>query len=125
MDTKQITVDLNIPLGQSAFSKIFTLPTGFVPRVVAYSNGIENATKEMLQLALLDNAGNEIIPAVNIKNWEQNGGAGYMESMKPLGIETKGRDFKLIFTTDRNLAAVPPVAILPKVQVVFIYSQSK
>lgn len=125
MDTKQITVDLTIPLGQSTFSKIFTLPVGFVPRVVAYTNGIENATKEMLQLALLDNSGNEIIPAVNIKNWEQNGGAGYMESMKPLGIETKGRDFKLIFTTDRNLAAVPPVAILPKVQVVFIYSQSK
>lgn len=125
MDTKQITVDLTIPLNQSTVTKIFTLPTGFVPRVVAYTSGIENSTKEMLQLALLDNSGNEIIPAVNIKNWEQNGGASYMDSMKPLGIETNGRDFKLIFTTDRNLAAVPPVTILPKIQVVFIYSQSK
>lgn len=125
MDAKQYTVDLTIPANQSTFTKEFTLPVGFVPRVVAYTNGIENSTKEMLQLALLDNNSNEIIPAVNIKNWEQKGGGDYMASMKPLGIETKGRNFKLIFTTDRNLAAVPPIAILAKVQVVFLYSKTK
>jgi hypothetical protein len=125
MDTKQYVVDLTIPTNQSTFTKEFTLPTGFVPRVVAYTNGIENATKEMLQLALYDNNGNEVIPAVNIKNWEQKGGGNYMESMKPLGLETQGRNFKLIFSTDRNLAQIPPIAILAKVQVVFLYSKSK
>jgi hypothetical protein len=125
MDTKQKTVDLQIPLNQSTFTKEFTLDTGFIPRVVAYTNGIENATKEMLQLALLDSNGNEIIPAVNIENWKSKTGGNYMESMKQLGIEAKGRTFKLVFTTDRNLAAVPPVSILPKVQVVFLYSKTK
>lgn len=125
MDTKQITVDLTIPLNQSTVTKEFVLNTGYIPRVVAYTNGIENATKEMLQLALFDSNSNEIIPAVNIKNWEQKSGGDYMASMKPLGIEGKGRTFKLIFSTDRNLAAVPQVPILPKVQVVFIYSKTK
>ncbi|PKB18376.1 hypothetical protein [Flavobacterium sp. 5] len=123
MEPKQYTVDLTIPENQSSISKEFILEKGFVPRVVAYTNGIENATKEMLQLALYDNNGVEIIPAVNIKNWEQKSGS-YMESMKPLGIETQGRQYKLVFTTDRNLAQVPPIAILPKVQVVFIYSKT-
>lgn len=125
MDTKQKTVDLEIPLNQSTFTKEFVLDSGFIPRVVAYTNGIENATKEMLQLALLDNNGNEIIPAVSIKNWESKSGGNYMESMKPLGIEAQGRTFKLVFTTDRNLALAPPLAILPKVQVVFIYAKTK
>lgn len=124
MDTKQYVVDLTIPENQSAFTKEFTLPTGFVPRVVAYTNGIENSTKEMLQLALLDNNSTEIIPAVNIENWKQKGGGDYMASMKPLGIETNGRNFKLIFTTDRNLT-LPPISILAKVQVVFLYSKTK
>lgn len=125
MDTKQITVDLTIPLNQSTVTKEFVLNTGYIPRVVAYTNGIENATKEMLQLALFDSNSNEIIPAVNIKNWEQKSGGDYMASMKPLGIEGKGRTFKLILSTDRNLAAMPQVTILPKVQVVFIYSKTK
>jgi hypothetical protein len=116
---------LTIPLGQSNVSKTFTLPTGFVPRVVAYTNGIENSTKEMIQLALLDSSSVELIPAVNIKNWQQNGGGNYMESMKPLGIDTLGREYKLVLSTDRNLAQNPPVAILVKVQVAFIYADKK
>lgn len=125
METKQYTVDLTIPENQSTISKEFKLPTGYVPRVVAYTNGIENSTKEMLQLAMYDNAGNEIIPAVNIKNWQEKSGATYMESMKPLNLDTLGRDFKLVFSTDRNLALVPPISILAKVQVVFVYSKLK
>lgn len=122
MENKQISVDLTIPQGQSSVSKEFILTNGFIPRVVAYTNGIEKATKEMIQLALYDNAGVEIVSAVNIKNWEQNQGE-YFSSMKPLGIEGQGRTFKLILSTDRNLAQNPPIAITPKVQVVFLYAK--
>jgi hypothetical protein len=124
MSPIQHSVELTIPANQSSVSKEFTLQIGFVPKVVAYTNGIENATKEMLKLALYDNNGEEIIPPVNIKNWEQKSGA-YMESMKPLGIEAQGKQYKLIFTTNRNLAQVPPISIQPQVEVVFVYSKSK
>lgn len=124
MEPKQYSVDLAIPANQSSFTKEFTLEKGYVPRVVAYTNGIENATKEMLKLALYDNNGVEIIPPVNIKNWEQKNGS-YMDSMKPLGIETEGKRYKLVFTTNRNLAQVPPITIQPQVEVVFVYSKAK
>ena len=123
MSKIQHSVELEIPAGQSSVTKLFTLEHGYVPRVVAYTNGVENSTKEMLKLELLDNNSKEIIPAVNVKNWEQKGGGAYMESMKPLGIETQGREYKLVFSTNRNLAV--PMAIQPQVEVVFLYAKHK
>ena len=82
-------------LGQAVVTENFTLPMGFVSHAVAYTNGVDKSNGIMLSLSLKDDENLELVPSINIKNWEQRSGGTYLDSLKPLGFDTMGRTYKL------------------------------
>lgn len=75
----------------------FALPHGFVGRVAAFAEGLNGTTVE---LGLFDDSNVEILPITPIENWKQRNGGDYLNSMKPLQLETLGRNYSLVATND-------------------------
>ena len=101
--------------GQNSVTENFTLPIGFVSHAVAYTNGVYYNNNVMLNLALKDDENLELVPSINIKNWEQRQGGTYLDSLKPLGFDTLGRTYKLVCTKNQNVNGI-------EVEVIFFYS---
>jgi hypothetical protein len=112
---KQYTANLVIPAGSFNVTKNFQLPEGFVVRGVAFSNGVLEKNGATLELAFKDDGNIDIIPSINLENWKQRNGGDYLNSMKPIGLETMSRDYKLVLTSDQASDGTS------KVQVAFIY----
>ena len=102
----QHKVKLQFIDGVPVIEKDFLLPIGFVSHAVAYTNDVDVQNGVMLSLALKDDENLELIPAVNIKNWQQRSGGTYLDSLKPLGFDTMGRTYKLVCSqTSKNQAS--------------------
>lgn len=109
-------VKLKIPDNSTSVTKLFTLPYGFVLAAVAYTNGLELQPPQMLSLTLKQDD-IEIVPTVNLKNWQQTSGE-YLKSMKPLNFDSFGKEYVLILSTNGD-AMIPKQNI--EAEVVFIF----
>lgn len=119
MKVIQKKVVLVIPANQLQVTEPVTLPHGFVTRVAAYPSIGATAENNLLSLGFKDDESIEIIPAINIENWLQRAGGSYMDSMKPLNMDTGGRQYFLNLSTD--IVVSVPI----RVEVVFLYETAK
>jgi hypothetical protein len=98
---KSVTKKIEIAVGSVNNTLDFKLENGKITNVVAISNGAENADNCALSLALRDADGVDIISQMNVKLWGMRQGASFKDSMIPLDLDTKGRSYKLFFTSNR------------------------
>lgn len=102
--------------GSNSVVANFTLPIGFISHAVAYTNDVDKNNGVMLSLAFKDDENLEVVPPINIRNWEQRAGGTYLDSLKPLGFDTLGRTYKLECSQGaRTVSGI-------EVEVVFFYS---
>ncbi len=102
--------------GETSVIENFVLPIGFISHAVAYTNDVDKQNGVMLNLALKDDENLELVPSINIRNWEQRSGGTYLDSLKPLGFDTLGRTYKLQCT--QGVQTADKI----EVEVVFFYS---
>ncbi len=102
MKTKDKVINLVIPSGSKEISLLTALENGLVLGAEVYTNHAD--IDNMAEFGINDDSGIAYAKSSNINHWKRREGAGYLDSFKPLNLETESKSFTFIAKT-KNVVA--------------------
>ena len=102
MKTKDKVVHLVILAGTKESSLLTSLENGFVLGAELHTNHVD--IDNMAEFGINDDSGIAYAKSSNINHWKRREGAGYLDSFKPLNLETNSKSFTFIAKT-KNVVA--------------------
>lgn len=97
MKTKDKVIHLVIPAGSKEVSLLTALENGVVLGAEVYTNHTD--IDNMAEFGFNDDSGIPYARSSNINHWKRREGAGYLESIKPLDLQTESKSFTFIAKT--------------------------
>ena len=115
--TRDKVIDITIPAGEQLGSWRNSLDKGHVIGAELHTNHVDIDNLATIQLN--DDSGAKVMSKTHINHWKKREGAGFIESLKPICLDTDNKTFEFIVSTKT------PVAMETYVQVILIYKEQK
>lgn len=115
MKTRDKVIDIFIPEGESLGVWRSTLDKGHILGAELHTNHTD--INNLATIELRDDSGAKVMSKTHINHWKKREGSGFIDSLKPLCLDTDNKTFEFLVVTKE------PAERDTYVQVILIYKQ--